>query len=47
MTSLGEIPDYYRIDGRLHNCYVYAYYLRKALRNRPPVRPPPRRRLRS
>lgn len=28
----GEIQDYYRIDGTLYNCYVYAYYLQKARR---------------
>ena len=28
---LGEIHNYYRIDGNLFNCYVYAYYLPKAV----------------
>ncbi|KAJ8600778.1 hypothetical protein CTAYLR_006091 [Chrysophaeum taylorii] len=27
---LGEISDYYRIDGSLYNCFIYAYYLPRA-----------------
>lgn len=30
---LGEIPDYYKIDGILYNCFVYAYYLDRAYNN--------------
>lgn len=44
---LGEIADYYRIDGILYNCFVYAYYLDRAWTKNTPHRRPAMRLLAS